>query len=142
MRDYLELNSPNLTLIRPEESVDSHALAEKMEKVISFGSTIGIEVAFWGKPVILLSECYYSLLDCCYKPRQLSEIFELIEAKLDPKPQEEAIKFGYWNMTRGHNFKHYPYILKDLRGLINKKLQPKLSLGEQVCYKLIKSMEC
>jgi hypothetical protein len=40
----------NLHVIWPGESIDSYALLGACEKTLTFGSTIGIEATYWGKP--------------------------------------------------------------------------------------------
>ena len=37
--------------------------------VVVHGSTVGIEAVFWGKPVIVVSDSFYDLIDASiYKP--------------------------------------------------------------------------
>jgi hypothetical protein len=54
---------PNIHVIPPESPVDSYALIDLADKVIVFGSSIGIESSFWRKPVILLAKSFYWFLD-------------------------------------------------------------------------------
>jgi len=64
----------NLTIIEPEEPVDSYCLLDSCEKVIIFGSTMGVEATFWEKPSILIGQSFYSLLDCVYQPQFTEEL--------------------------------------------------------------------
>ena len=43
----------NVCVIWPEENIDTYALIDACEKILTFGSTVGIEATYWGKPSIL-----------------------------------------------------------------------------------------
>lgn len=99
-QDYYELEKQfkNLTIISPQSQVSSYALMDQAEKVIVFGSTIGVESAYWGKPVILLAESFYSSLDLFYKPKSGPELVFLLDADLKSKDNLPALKFGFYVM--------------------------------------------
>jgi hypothetical protein len=88
----------NLTVIPPASPVSSYALLDEAEKVIIFGSTIGVESVYWGKPVILLANSFYSFLDLFYKPKTEEELHVLIDSHLAPKDNLPAVKFGLYVM--------------------------------------------
>ncbi len=93
----LEKNNPNLTVIAPDSPISTYAMIDACEKVVVFGSTTGPEASYWGKPVILLYNCVYSLMDICYTPHTKEETMELIRTPdLPPKDKMPAIKFGYF----------------------------------------------
>lgn len=100
---------PNVTIIPPESKISSYSLLDNAEKIIVFGSTIGPEATYWGKPVILLAEAFYSLLDLCYIPQSLEELREMIIGKLEPKNNLPAIKYGFFIMNdkRGEPIENY-----------------------------------
>ncbi len=98
----------NITLIWPHEPLDSYELGLNCEKTIVFSSTMGVEMAFWGKPVILTGNSFYDALDCCYRPANHQELIELLlSTTLQPKPKIEAIKYGFWAEEYGIDFKYY-----------------------------------
>jgi len=97
----------NLCIINPESSIDSYALIENTEKIIVFGSTIGVEACYWKKPSIALAKSFYEGLDCCYYPKSHEEVIQLIQKELAPKPQIEAIKYGYWELQKGYFYKYF-----------------------------------
>src|SRR4029077_9202516 len=68
-----ELRSRNLAVIGPNEDVDSYALMERAEKVLTFGSTMGIESAYAGRPSILIGRECFEDLGSCYTPRSHAE---------------------------------------------------------------------
>jgi len=95
-------NLNNVSVISADSDISSYALLENAEKVIVFGSTIGIEAVYWGKPTILLGESQYKGSEACYIPKSKSDLFQLIRKYLSPKNIEPAIKYGYFllNDTR------------------------------------------
>ena len=101
------LKGENLTVIPPESPVCSYALLDGSEKVVTFGSTVGIEATYWGKPSILAGMNFYRSLDGTYIANSDEELLELVEADLDPKPQEPALMFGLDLVTYGQPFKYY-----------------------------------
>ena len=90
----------NLTIIPPESEVSTYDLMDACEKVLTFGSTMGVESAFWGKPSILLRRSMYENLDICYHASQKEDVMPLLEGDLEPKPQLGALKFAYYVLDR------------------------------------------
>jgi len=98
----------NVTIIPPESKVDTYALMEQSDLVITFLSTIGVEACYWRKPSILLGHSFYEKLDCSYYPESAEELYSLIRTKnLAPKPILGALKYGYWSLNRGIDYKHF-----------------------------------
>ena len=97
----------NVIVISPESKIDTYALIDNSDKIIVLGSTVGAEASYWGKPVIALGRAPYENLDCCYWPNSLEELIQLIKADLRPKEKLSAIKYGYWELARGTDFKYY-----------------------------------
>lgn len=91
---------PNATVISPESKVSSYDLMDACEKVISFGSTMGLEACYWGKPSLLIGHCGYELCGAAYHIQKLEELMPSIEGDLAPKPRMAAIKFGYFLLDR------------------------------------------
>lgn len=86
----------NVTIIPPESPVNSYDLMESAEKVIVFGSTMGLESAYWKKPVILLSCAFYYYSDFCYVPKNEDQLKVLIKNKIEHIESENIIKFGLY----------------------------------------------
>lgn len=101
---------PHLTVIAGADKVSSYTLMDHASKVVVFGSTIGMESAYWGKPVILLAGCIYYLSDLCYVPHSESELVQLLhQPHLDPKDNSEALKIAFYIMYR-NPANRYKYI--------------------------------
>lgn len=90
----------NITVIAPAEKVSSYSLMDAAEKVISFGSTMGVEASYFGKPSILLSASEYYNLGVCYLPGNTEELCEMIKANLQPLAKEGAIKYAFYLLDR------------------------------------------
>ena len=97
----------NLYVIWPADVVDSYALMDACEKIITFGSTIGIEAAYWGKPSILTGRALYENLDCVYVPKSHEELVGLLKKDLAPLPADSSLKYGYREMSHGIPFKYF-----------------------------------
>ena len=132
---------PNLHFIWSEEKIDSYALVLACEKTIVFGSTVGVEACYLGKPSILIGRAFYEDVGCCYHPKSREELFEYIEKKLQPKDRTAALKYGNWEKTRGELFEHYKP--KDLFSgeFMGQEIKPKLNRREKVLYKLFRRVE-
>lgn len=100
MELYALSKYPNLTIISPESEVSTYALMEACEKVVTFGSTMGVESAFWGKPSVLLRRSMYENLNICYQAFCKEDVIPLLEEELAPKPQLGALKFAYFLLDR------------------------------------------
>lgn len=114
----LEKQYNNVKVIPPDSEVSSYVLLDKAEKVIVFGSTIGVEAAYWQRPVILLAEAFYSYLDLCYTPKSILELKETILADLKPKDNSPALKYGFFIMK---DTREDPITNFDIRATIIKK---------------------
>lgn len=90
----------NLTIIEPTSPISSYALMDIADQVVVFGSAMGVEGCFWGKPVLLLWKSLYYELDTCYVPKSQAELKEMLASDLTPKDKNNAIKYGLYNLDR------------------------------------------
>lgn len=107
LREISEKKTPNLIVIPAESEVDSYGLMAACEKVITYGSTMGIESVFYGKPSILVGHAFYEDLDACYIPLNNNDLIDLINSHLNPKPVLGALKYGYWQEAWGQLYESY-----------------------------------
>lgn len=89
-----EKNYKNVTVIAPNDPMNSYDLMDHCEKVIVFGSTTGLEAAYAGKPVILLGCGWYYYEGFCYIPKTKEEYSDLVNQKLEPIHNENILKLG------------------------------------------------
>lgn len=126
---------PNLTVIDALEEIDSYALMEAVDTVVTFGSTIGIESVFWGTPSILLGKTFYEDIEGLYKPNTHEEVCEIIrQDKKNVAQNSDAIKFGYWSLMYGDKFEFFKPESLFKGTFLNKKV--KASLLARIILKL------
>jgi hypothetical protein len=106
-RELAELNGKNLTVIPADSKIDSYELFGACEKVITFGSTMGIESVYWGKPSILAGRSLYEDLGGCYIPKDHEELINLINDRLNPLSNLGAMKYGYFQSLAGIPYIYY-----------------------------------
>jgi hypothetical protein len=99
-RDFFEI-------IPPDDPVSTYALIKHADKVLTFGSTVGIEAVFWGTPSILAGRSYYQALGGTYNPTSHEELITLLKADLPPKDRTAALVYGYYLGTFGIPFKYF-----------------------------------
>ena len=98
----------NLTVIEPDEKIDTYALMDVADKVVTVYSTTGFEATYYGKISIFAGKAPYEDLDCCYQANSLEELYNLIDSKnLKPKPKENTYAYAYYKQVYGENYKYY-----------------------------------
>lgn len=109
VKELEEINDrfSNLTLIRAAEIIDTYALMDAADIVVTFGSTMGAEAVFWGKPAVLLGNSFYDKLEGSYIPATHEEAVELLQQDLQPISSKDMLKYGYWELERGIYYKYY-----------------------------------
>ncbi len=98
----------NVEVIPPESPVSSYSLLDACDLIITFGSTVGIEAVYAGKPSISLGRSLYEDFDAVIKPKNHQELVSIIENYLNDKSlpasgnAEEAIeKYGFFMKMSG-----------------------------------------
>lgn len=94
--DLYKLEYDNVTIIPPSSPISSYALMHHSDKIIVFDSTMGMESAYWGKPVISLTKFYATELKCSYDPNSEEELWGLLDSKLEVMSNENLLKFGLY----------------------------------------------
>lgn len=92
----LSKKHPNITIIEPSSDISSYALLDVAEKVIVFGSTMGVEANFWGKPVILIGRSFYYNMDVAYHVNTKEDLIQLLHSELSAKSKQDSMKYGYY----------------------------------------------
>lgn len=107
MKEIKNMKFPNLTIILPEDPIDSYQLMFATEKTVTFGSTVGIEALYFKKPSVLLGRAFYENLNGLFKPSTHEEAVKLIKDDITVNDNSDAIKYGYWCSVFGINYKYY-----------------------------------
>lgn len=76
-----DLKYDNVSIFSPNSPISSYALLDYSDKVIVFNSTMGLEGAFWGKPVIALVRDYASEFNVAYFPETEEKFWQLVDDK-------------------------------------------------------------
>ncbi len=99
----------NLRVIGPDSKVDSYGLLDSADVVVTYGSTIGIEATYWGKPSILLGPSTYAGIDACFEPRTELDLARLLAGKdrIYAQPRERCLPYGHYYLTYGKQYSHY-----------------------------------
>lgn len=95
-------NSRHVYHYIPESNANSYDLIDFSNYVLTFGSTIGVEATYYGKPSILYGRSYYEDTDAVYVVRNINQLTNLLKTKLIPKNKVNAMKYGYWDRNRGN----------------------------------------
>lgn len=106
-RELTHLTAPFLTVIQPTDATSTYAMIRGANKVVSVGSTAGLEAVYWGTPSILVGPAFYQDLGATYNPASHDELIQLIRANLEPKDIEPALMFGHYSATFGEPFEHF-----------------------------------
>jgi len=95
----------NLIIVNSTSTVSSYSLIDVSDKIITFGSTIGIEACYFEKPSILLGMSFFDNLDVAYLPKSKKDLIDMINTKeLKARPLKNVHIYGYWWMTFGKTF--------------------------------------
>lgn len=102
------LKGPNVTVIPSDSQIDSYALMNWANVVVTYGSTAGIEATYWGASSILLGDSFYSGLNCVYEPQSREAAVKLLKIpNLPPLPQENCLPYGFHYLCHGKKYRHY-----------------------------------
>jgi len=98
----------NVETIPPGSPVSTYSLLDACDLIITFGSTVGIEAVYAGKPSILLGRSIYEDFDALIRPDSHDELVSILENYLNNRSlpesgnREEAIeKYGFYMKMGG-----------------------------------------
>ena len=113
---WSRLKSDSVCIVSPKDKVDSYALLDSADIVVSYGSTMGMEAAYWGKPSILLGPCAYANTPPVITIGHQIELSEHLNNlhELQPPNRELCLPYGNYYMSYGELFHYYkPKSLSD-----------------------------
>jgi hypothetical protein len=97
----------SVTVIAPESHIDTYALIDAADVVVTSGSTIGIEAVYWRRPSLLLGPSEYDELGAAHRVRSVEELRALLTEPSLPVDPETALAYGYHRATFGEPFTLY-----------------------------------
>jgi hypothetical protein len=90
----------NVRIVMPEDPVNAYALGQEADVGLTFGSTIGLELAMMGKPVLLASKALYEHGSQILTVRSRESLPVMLEKCLHVSPnreiQREAFRLAYY----------------------------------------------
>lgn len=139
---------PNFHVIDPENPVKSYSLMDIADCIITFGSTMGVEAAFYNKNSLLIGRSLYEDLDVCSQVLSHNELVDIIRNKkfnlplqILEKRKNNAIKYGFYMATYGIDFKVFQQIgLFKMVLLKNGKTLNEILSFDSVCFKLMSKL--
>lgn len=96
----LEKKYSNITVIPGDSPISTYSLLDQMDKIVVFGSTMGVESAYWKVPTINLGPALYSYDDICYEPKDLEDLNRLLIEDLSPKFNDSILRYGAFSMNQ------------------------------------------
>jgi len=106
---YDILNIPNVEFIHP--SYDSVNLLNKCALVITINGSSGFEASVHGKPVIVFSDTFYSILPSVYHIKNITDLSNVIRTSLCNKIDYTIIdRFIKWLELNSINFDRFGFI--------------------------------
>lgn len=100
--ESIEEISPDLH-VEPESEVDSYWLAQRADVVVTYGSTMGVEAAFLGKPVLIMGPSIYDDLGIGRRVSNVSELRAALRAQASID-EESLLAYGLMMRFRGFRF--------------------------------------
>jgi len=105
-RSWHEFRLPGVLVLGPEDPTDSYALMERSRVVASYGSTVGVEATYWGRPSLLFARAYYDRMGVATPAGWPGQIEAFLR---DPVtlPQASALPYGAFWSRLGEPYKYY-----------------------------------
>ncbi|MDW2402512.1 hypothetical protein R7042_09900 [Vibrio sp. 1262-1] len=94
----------NLTVIAPHNKISTYSLMDVADKIVTFGSSVGIEAAYWGKTSILAGNSMYAHLDGITCPASHADLIEAIKNEEHRDiSRAGALMYSNFLLTRGES---------------------------------------
>lgn len=129
---WASLSEQGVHVIPPTAKEDSYALLESADLVCSYGSTIGVESAYWGTASVLLGDAGYYGFGCCAEPETEDDLENLIRHVPTQRDRDGCLRYGYYIATFGREYKHYRPTSLFEGELLGKTLSHRSAIGEGV----------
>jgi hypothetical protein len=112
IHDQYDTLPDSVLLLGSETDVSPYALMEEMDAAIVYTSTVGIESAYEGIPVIVAGDTQYRGFEFTYDPETIEEydtyLRKVGEIEMTPEMHRRARRYAYLLFIRSHmNFPFY-----------------------------------
>ena len=103
---WRSLSIPGGLVVGAEEDFDTYAILERAQVACSYGSTVGIEATYWGKPSLLTARSIYDRLGGAFEAGSIDDIRKYLgEPTVFPRPA--ALMYGAFFARFGTRYVHY-----------------------------------
>lgn len=102
-------NHENLLIVPSGSRASSYYLMDASKVAITYGSSMGIESIFWGRPSILIGDSHYDEINASlYKATTTKELKRLLSniCNLEVNP-ETALPYGFYQSESGFPYELY-----------------------------------
>lgn len=107
IRDLNALEFENVKIIQADDPISSYYFMDQCEKTITFGSTVGAESVYSGKPSILVGRTFYEDLDGLTRPKDKFHLIELIRGDLPTPSKDGVLPYAFWLSNMGIPFDYF-----------------------------------
>ncbi len=122
--------STRIRFVRPDEQVNTYDLIEGARVVLPHTSTVGIEAAALGKPVVVHSDCYYAGLGFVWNATTRDEYFNLIgraiSGEIRPSEQQRRAAWKCYYLTQRCDLLEAAFTPESIRNLVDGNLRATL----------------
>jgi len=109
----LEAKHSWISFVDPDSSISSYGLIMKAESVVTVGSTIGVEAAFWGKKSVLIGRAFHESMDITLNPENKDQLREMLETEFTQDEISErrfrALDYAVFHELGGNKFLNVKY---------------------------------
>ncbi len=136
----------NVHLVAPDAKVNSFSFCAASDVGLVHTSTVGLEMANLGKPVVLVAKCHYRGKGFTFDPNSESEYFSLLgdlkNLKCGPEMQGLAKRYAFLSLCKYQY--PFPFVTRDPTSVYGGRLEdfdPATLLDRPILKYLIKAIE-
>jgi len=141
--DWIRTNHSNnldkLELLGPETNIDTYEMISDLDVGLVYNSTVGLEMAYYEKPVITAGDTHYRGLGITHDPNSSREYNQMINhlgsLSLSEHRAERAAKYLYYLFEAKHL--HFPYITHEHDTLDLQPITTETIVGDEVLDEIV-----
>jgi len=103
---WKSLAIPGGLVVGPDEDFDTYAILERARVACSYGSTVGVEATFWGRPSLLTGRSIYDRLDAAFEAAGMDDVRAFL-ANPRVAPRLGALMYGAFFARFGTRYRFY-----------------------------------
>ncbi|UVE49762.1 hypothetical protein KU306_12695 [Haloferax larsenii] len=106
----------NVKLLHPDTDVDTYALIDSLDASVVYNSTVGLESAYRGLPVIVAGETHYRGFGFTIDPETKQEYLALLNdvSQIEPPEETETLAQRYAHLLMAKRHTPFPYFVLDV----------------------------